>query len=292
MANSTRRTEPDHNETGWPTGVPYIIGNEGCERFSFYGMKSILQVHLTGLFVTAGMMGTAGEAHAQEIVHLFIAGVYAFPMIGAIIADRLWGKYNTIIILSLVYCAGHAVLAFSDDTIEGMYLGLALIAIGSGGIKPCVSANVGDQFGRGNWHLVTKVFQAFYWIINFGSFFATLMIPWLKAEYGASVAFGIPGILMFIATVWFWMGRDKFVHVPPKPGGNLGIYDTVGSSLLFMGFIGLPLFFTARNSTSVFWIFVVGCIASGLLIFNHRQSISPDDGFLAVMLVNLKGLLS
>ena len=284
MAAYTPKLKPDHTETGWPAGVPYIIGNEGCERFSFYGMKSILQVHLTALFVIAGIGNeVAAEEHAQEVVHLFIAGVYAFPMIGAIISDRLLGKYHTIMALSLVYCLGHLVLAIGENSITGMYIGLGLIAVGSGGIKPCVSAHVGDQFGKGNWHLVSKVFQAFYFIINFGSFFATLAIPWLKVNYGTSVAFGIPGILMFIATIWFWMGRKTFVHVQPKPGGKTGIYDAVSGSLLFMGFIGLPMFFTSILSTGVFWATMAGCIIAGLILFNQRQKIEADDGFLAIM---------
>lgn len=284
------KTAPDHDAKGWPAGVPFIIGNEGCERFSFYGMKSILQVHLTALYVATGMAGDLSETHAQEMVHLFIAGVYAFPMIGAILADRLWGKYPTIFWLSLVYCAGHAVLAVGENSLGGMALGLGLIAIGSGGIKPCVSANVGDQFGKGNWHLVTKVFQAFYFIINFGSFFATLAIPWLKQTYGTSVAFGVPGVLMFIATIVFWLGRDKFVHVPAKPGGKLGLYDTLSSSLLFLGLIGLPLFFTDILPLWAFALGVVVLTAVGLALFSARQKIERDDGFLAVMIEALGDL--
>jgi len=292
MSTKQWATAPDHTQTGWPKGVPYIIGNEGCERFSFYGMKSILQVHLTSLFVLTAASDKIAQTHAQEMVHLFIAGVYAFPMIGALIADRLWGKYNTIIWLSLVYCAGHAVLAVGEDSLMGMYIGLGLIAIGSGGIKPCVSANVGDQFGKGNWHLVTKVFQAFYFIINFGSFFATLMIPWLKANYGTSVAFGIPGILMFIATIWFWMGRNKFVHVPAKPGGKLGIYDAVSSSALFLGFIGLPLFFTSILGTGALLGAMALSIGIGLAVFSARQKIEQDDGFLAVTIYSVQQWMS
>ncbi len=237
MAASKYMTSPDPKETGWPRGVPYIIGNEGCERFSFYGMKSILQVHLTALFIAAGLNeGSLAEEHAQEIVHLFVAGVYAFPMIGAIISDRLLGKYQTIIWLSLVYCLGHFVLAIGENTIVGMWIGLSLIAVGSGGIKPCVSANVGDQFGAGNWHLVTKVFQAFYFIINFGSFFATAAIPWIRNweqqfdwgftigghEFSTSLAFGLPGILMFIATVLFWMGAGCLFTCRRIPAGRWG----------------------------------------------------------------------
>tara|TARA_R110002072_G_scaffold303123_1_gene494673 strand:- start:84856 stop:86502 length:1647 start_codon:yes stop_codon:yes gene_type:complete len=284
-------TAPDPNETGWPKGVKYIIGNEGCERFSFYGMKSILQVHLTTLFVAAGMYREIGSENAQEMVHLFVAGVYAFPMIGAIIADRLLGKYHTIIWLSLVYCLGHFVLAIAENSIGGMWLGLGLIAIGSGGIKPCVSAHVGDQFGKGNWKLVDKVFQAFYFIINFGSFFSTLMIPWVKEEIGTSVAFGIPGVLMFLATIMFWMGRKVFVHVPPHPGGRTGLLDAFGATLLFMGFIGLPLFAWGVLSFSANVFLTVSSILIGLWVFEERQAIKQDDGFLAVMFCAVESLL-
>lgn len=292
MADSKYLTAPDPNETGWPKGVPYIIGNEGCERFSFYGMKSILQVHLTALFAMTGMMEVTAEEHAQEMVHMFVAGVYALPMIGAIISDRLLGKYHTILWLSIVYCLGHAVLAVGENSIGGMWLGLALISIGSGGIKPCVSAHVGDQFGKGNWNLVEKVFQAFYFIINFGSFFATLAIPYTRAAFGTSVAFAIPGILMFIATVFFWMGRREFVHVPPNPGGHTGLLDALGSTLLFMGAIGLPLFFWGVLPTSLYLILTLFCLVLGLWIFYERQAIQEDDGFLAVMLHSIEATLS
>jgi POT family proton-dependent oligopeptide transporter len=295
-------TAPDPNETGWPKGVKYIIGNEGCERFSFYGMKSILQVHLTTLFVAGGMYEQLGEENAQEMVHLFVAGVYAFPMIGAIIADRLLGKYHTILWLSLVYCLGHLVLSIGENSIGGMAIGLGLIAIGSGGIKPCVSAHVGDQFGKGNWNLVGRVFQAFYFIINFGSFFATLMIPFIRSnpdkiwilrdhpEYATSVAFAIPGILMFLATIAFWMGRHVFVHVPPHPGGKVGLLDSIGATLLFMGFIGLPLFGWGVLSFSTNVVLTLSSVLIGLWVFEERQAIEQDDGFLAVMFHSVEAL--
>ncbi len=112
MASAKYLTAPDPNERGWPKGVKYIIGNEGCERFSYYGMRSVLQVHLTALAVaqTHGAK-LESEQHAQEMVHLFMAGVYAFPIIGAVLADRLLGKDRTILWLSLVYCLGNLVLS-------------------------------------------------------------------------------------------------------------------------------------------------------------------------------------
>jgi POT family proton-dependent oligopeptide transporter len=300
-------TAPDPNQRGWPAGVPYIIGNEGCERFSFYGMKSILQVHLTALFVVQGLQSQAAEERGQELVHLFVAGVYAFPIIGAIVSDRLLGKYRTIVGLSLVYCLGHFVLAVAENTLQGMVVGLTLIAIGSGGIKPCVSANVGDQFGAGNWHLVAKIFQAFYFIINFGSFFATLAIPAIRAweqehlhwsmtiaghEFVTSLAFGLPGLLMLIATIMFWMGRNLFVHVPPSPGGELGLLDTLSGSMLFVGLIGLPLFFWDHLSLPVLLASAAGSTAAGFAIFLVRQRIQQDNGFLAVLIYSVGAWIS
>ncbi|MFN7130512.1 MAG: POT family MFS transporter [Myxococcales bacterium] len=275
------RTSPDHENTGWPPGVPYIIGNEACERFSFYGMKAILFVYMASLFQTLGMSEANAKALATERVHLFIAGVYAFPMIGALVADRLLGKYRTILYLSLVYCAGHAALAIFEGQELGLYLGLGLIAVGSGGIKPCVSANVGDQFTAANGHLVKRVFQWFYFIINFGSFFSTLLTPWLYDRFGPSVAFGIPGVLMGIATLVFWLGRDKFVKIPPKPGGKLGLLDAAASIALFM--VPGSLFFTAAAPLAVKLGVAAASGALWLVLFKARKSIAEDTGFLSTM---------
>ena len=101
-------------------------------------------------------------------------GVYLFPLLGGWLSDRFFGKYNTVIWFSLVYCAGHGCLALFDDQRTGFYTGLFLIALGSGGIKPLVAAFVGDQFDKHNKHLAKVVYDAFYWIINFGSLFASI----------------------------------------------------------------------------------------------------------------------
>jgi len=213
--------------TGMPSGIPFIVGNEAAERFSFYGMKTILVVFMTHyLRSTAGQPDFMSETESREWLHLFVASAYFFPVIGGLVADAFLGKYLTILLLSLVYCAGHLCLALMDMPPQflsatlaprgWLLAGLALIAIGSGGIKPCVSAHVGDQFGRSNRHLLERVFGWFYFAINFGSFFSTLLTPWLLAHHGPGWAFGVPGILMAIATVVFWAGRNRFVHVPPR----------------------------------------------------------------------------
>ena len=141
------------------------------------------------------------EGIAKDVFHSFVIGVYFFPLLGGWLSDRFFGKYNTVLWFSLIYCAGHACLAMFEDNRNGFYTGLFLIALGSGGIKPLVVSFVGDQFTRRNKHLAKIVFDFFYWTINFGSFFASLLMPLFLRNYGPAVAFGIPGILMFIATL-------------------------------------------------------------------------------------------
>lgn len=208
------KTKPNSSDS-LPTGIPYIVGNEAAERFSYYGMRAILVIFMTQYLVDAsGQPDVMSENEAQGYFHLFASAVYLMPLFGALLADGLLGKYRTIIYLSLIYCLGHFSLAI-DDTRLGLLVGQGLIAIGSGGIKPCVSANVGDQFGVNNRHLVGKVFSWFYFSINLGAFTSMLIIPWLLHHYGSSVAFAVPGLLMLLATLTFWAGRYRYVHVPP-----------------------------------------------------------------------------
>ncbi|MBF5041478.1 POT family MFS transporter [Aggregicoccus sp. 17bor-14] len=216
----------------FPPQIPFIIGNEACERFSFYGMRAVLTIFLADYLLreTVGP-GEDRAAIAKSHFHLFMFGVYWFPLVGGWLADRVFGKFKVIFWLSLVYCLGHACLAFFEDVPTGFYLGLLLIAVGSGGIKPCVAAMVGDQFTEANKHLINKVFSVFYWSINLGSFFAALFIPAVLAKWGPAVAFGIPGVLMLLATIIFWAGRRHYVVVPPTRHDPHSFLRVVGSAL-------------------------------------------------------------
>ncbi|MEZ6067528.1 MAG: POT family MFS transporter [Planctomycetaceae bacterium] len=252
--------------TGMPPGVPYIVGNEAAERFSFYGMKAILTVFMTEhLLDMQGRPAYMGDAAAKEWLHYFGSAVYFFPVLGAIVADALFGKYHTILVLSIVYCIGHGVLALMDvplmvglspQTLLG--IGLALIAIGGGGIKPCVSAHVGDQFGRANQHLLSKVFGWFYFAINFGAMFSTIITPILLQRAGPGWAFGVPGILMTLATIIFWMGRNTFVHVPPAGQGFFKeTFSWVGmKSLLNLVplYLFVAMFWALFDQTASAWV--------------------------------------
>ena len=213
MADAPYLTAPVKSKE-LPKGIPYIIGNEAAERYSFYGMKAILVIFMTKYLMDSdGARAPMSETEATTWFHLFNSAVYFTPLLGAIVADAFFGKYKTIISLSIVYCLGHLALAL-DETRLGLAVGLTLIAIGAGGIKPCVSAHVGDQFGKSNGHLLTKIFGWFYFSINLGAFASQIMTPVLLDRFGPHIAFGVPGGLMLLATIVFWMGRREFVHIP------------------------------------------------------------------------------
>jgi POT family proton-dependent oligopeptide transporter len=273
---------------GMPPGIPYIIGNEAAERFSFYGMRGILAVFMTSyLHLMDGTVGKAmSEAKARENFHEFASWVYFTPLIGALIADVFLGKYRTILLLSIVYCLGHAALACMGTAgMSGWWLfsGLLLITIGGGGIKPCVSAHVGDQFGKKNHHLITKVYNWFYFSINFGSFFSAILTPWLLKYYGPHWAFGVPGVLMVIATIMFWMGRNKFIHIPPS---GMQFFRDIASKegLIAVGkliplFLFIAMFWSLYDQSGSAW--VIQAESLDLHIFGREveasqvQSINP-----------------
>jgi POT family proton-dependent oligopeptide transporter len=145
-----------------------------------------------------------------------------------------------------------------DDTRTGLLVGQSLIALGAGGIKPCVSAHVGDQFGASNQHYLSRVFSWFYLAINLGAFVSMLLIPWLLKHYGSSVAFGFPGLLMLLATVIFWSGRHRFVHIPP--GGMRFVREVLsGEGLRCLGklsgiYLFIAMFWALFDQNGSSWV--------------------------------------
>ncbi len=218
-----------------PPGIPFIVVNEAAERFCYYGVNGILVVFMTHHLRDAqGQPAVMHQEQAEAAYHWFVSCVYFLPVLGAFLADAVLGKYRTILLLSLVYCLGNLALSL-DVTRSGLAVGLVLIALGSGGIKPCVSANVGDQFGAANERLLPRVFTWFYFAINIGSALATIAIPEVLERWGARWAFGLPGIFMALATFIFWLGRRRYVHVAPVGLGPLFAELARGENLKALG---------------------------------------------------------
>ena len=312
----------------WPPQIKFIVGNEACERFSYYGMRSILAGHITGTVLKGGLGQNADTS--TEIIHTFVFANYFMPLLGAWLSDKIIGRYHTILWVSLFYCTGHGVLACSDFAggVHGrmlcLFIGLALIAFGSGGIKPCVSAFMGDQFKPEQSHLLQKAYGAFYWAINFGSFFSFLVIPWVKDRHGYSLAFGVPGILMALATFIFWLGTRHYVRVPPNRATRTAGFFKVFVHALFRRrepgrgfwdaardrfsdreisaaqsvppilciFALVPVFWSLFDQTNSTWVLQGGkMIPAGILGFNigaeEMQSMNPLIVMLLVPLFTL-----
>ncbi|HTA30729.1 MAG TPA: POT family MFS transporter [Candidatus Cybelea sp.] len=248
---ATPRSQSEPQDGRYPSQIKYIIGNEACERFSYYGMVGILELYLTQQMKISGPEATTTQ-------HLFGTAVYLLPLAGGWLADRWLGRYWTILIISLFYCLGHGSLAISEGSWMGLYVGLALIAVGAGGIKPCVSSFVGDQFKPSQHHLLTNAYGWFYWAINLGSAAAFLLISPIRHRWGYGWAFGVPGIAMGLATFIFWLGRKQYVRQPTQRevGRTAAEASADRKSLLRIAlvFLPVPMFWALFNQTSSTWV--------------------------------------
>lgn len=222
--DNQNNVEEQQEKVKYPKSVFFIISNEFCERFSYYGMRTVLSLYLFN------MLGYS-ESTSTIIYHVFSSLVYFFPLIGAIISDSWLGKFNTILYLSIIYSLGQVILSLSAATPIGLpakefsILGLVLIALGTGGIKPCVSAFGGDQFVLPQQEKqLAMFFSLFYFSINTGSLISTILTPVIRKTecFGGDcyfVAFLVPAILMITSIVVFVFGKRMYKMVNPK--GNL-----------------------------------------------------------------------
>eukprot|EP00102_Acyrthosiphon_pisum_P018742 XP_016655952.1 PREDICTED: peptide transporter family 2-like isoform X1 [Acyrthosiphon pisum] len=219
----------DQNEKlKYPKCIWLIVLNELCERFTYYGMRTVLVLYLTTILKFNGDDSTI-------IYHSFVFLAYFMPLPGAILADSYWGKFKTIMCLSAVYALGNIVL--TGSSMADMFgldvqkiialLGLFLISVGTGGIKPCVFTFGGDQFRlpeqeKQLLHYTTK----FTFAINVGALFSTFLTPELRQSVHClgrdtcfPLAFGVPAVLMLAAIVIFVSGKN--VYVKKKPEHNV-----------------------------------------------------------------------
>lgn len=193
----------------------FIVGNEFCERFSYYGLRTILLVYLSEEL-------QLNEDVSTSLYHAFVVACYFFPMLGGHIADTYWGKFKTIVVLSGVYCSGSTLMSVTAvptvlDAVGlwGVCSALLLVAIGTGGIKPCVSAFGGDQYQPHQAAQQATFFSIFYFSINVGSMMSTIVTPIVKERFSYAAAFALPAALLVAATLIFISGSSRYVKVPP-----------------------------------------------------------------------------
>ncbi|XP_063790117.1 solute carrier family 15 member 2 [Pseudophryne corroboree] len=224
--------------TNYPLSIMFIIVNEFCERFSYYGMKAVLTLYFLNYLHWDENLSTT-------VYHAFSGLCYFTPIIGAPIADAWLGKFNTIFWLSILYVIGHVIksvgaiptIGNTDVHVALSMIGLIAIAIGTGGIKPCVAAFGGDQFEEHQAKERSKFFSIFYLSINAGSLISTLVTPVLRGGvqcFGTdcyALAFGVPAALMFVALIVFVSGSGMYKKYPPQGNILASVFKCIGYAI-------------------------------------------------------------
>ena len=199
-----------------PRGFFFLFAGEFAERFSYYGMRAILPLYL------ADHLGL-GEARGGLYYTVFIGLCYFLPLVGGFIADNYLGKYWTIVGFSIPYVAGQFLVGFESQYI--MFAALALLAMGSGVIKPNISTLMGltyDQQRPGQDKLRSNAFQYFYMSINIGAVISQTIVPIVRTQTDSYfIAFCVPAVFMIFAPGFFAAGKKYYAvevvnrHRPP-----------------------------------------------------------------------------
>lgn len=202
----------------YPRGVLALSSIEVWERFSFYTMQSILVLYAAAT-VTKGGLGWS-EADALRLTGIYGALVYASPLLGGVIADKLLGRKLAVFLGSVIMMCGHAALAF--DTIFMLYLGLGLLVVGCGLMKPSISAMVGEFYARHDEANKESGFAIFYMSINIGGLFGPLVAGVVAEKYSYSAAFGMAAFGLAVAIINFIICRNRSLKtVGNKPTKKL-----------------------------------------------------------------------
>ncbi|KAM6546688.1 hypothetical protein CsatB_027424 [Cannabis sativa] len=220
--------------TGNWKACPFILGTECCERLAYYGISTNLVTYLTKKL-------HEGNVSAARNVTTWGGTCYLTPLIGAIMADAYWGRYWTIGVFSTIYFIGMCVLTISASVpalkppecvgsvcpvaspaqYGVFFVGLYMIALGTGGIKPCVSSFGADQFDDTDSKERVKkgsFFNWFYFSINIGALISSSLLVYIQDNAGWGLGFGIPALFMGIAIASFFAGTP--IYRFQKPGGS------------------------------------------------------------------------
>ncbi|GMT35285.1 hypothetical protein PFISCL1PPCAC_26582, partial [Pristionchus fissidentatus] len=165
----------------WPKTTLCIVSSEFCERYSYFGFRTVLT------FYILNVLKFSGEA-TTIFFNSYTILCYLTPLLGSVIADGYIGKFWTIAVVSVFYAIGQIMLAVSSTQNFTSSLhpwlditSLVIIGFGTGGIKPCVSAFGADQFDKGQDKMISVYFSMFYFSINAGSMISTFVSPIFRA---------------------------------------------------------------------------------------------------------------
>jgi POT family proton-dependent oligopeptide transporter len=195
---------------GHPRGLATLFFLEMWERYSYYGMRALLFLYMVGSTQRPGL--GFDEAHAGSIYGWYTSMVYALGLAGGFIADRWLGHYRSVLFGGIIIAFGHFSMAVPH--LNFFYLGLVLIVIGTGLLKPNASTLVGSLYKKDDPRRDAG-FSIFYMGINFGAFFAPLITGWLGQKYNWHLGFAAAGVGMVIGVIQYMAGKKYLVPAEP-----------------------------------------------------------------------------
>lgn len=189
---------------GHPRGLSTLFFTEMWERFSFYGLRAILFLYMTESLAKGGL--AFDRPYAGLIMGTYTSGVYWTPLLGGWLADKWLGARRAVLVGGIIIACGHFSMAVR--TMPNFYLGLALIALGTGFLKPNVSTMVGDLYEEGDARRDAG-FSIFYMGINLGALLAPLVVGYLGQRVEWHYGFGAAGVFMVIGLIQYVLGRNR-----------------------------------------------------------------------------------
>lgn len=213
---------------GHPSGLFVLFFTEMWERFSYYGMRALLV-----LFLTASLLdeGWGWERADALILYGWYTGlVYLTPIFGGLIADKLLGYRNAIVLGALIMTIGHASMALEVFADFFFFIGLLCLIIGNGLFKPNISSIVGQLY-KTQGKEKDAGYTIFYMGINAGAFLGILLCGYIGEKIGWHWGFGLAGIFMFLGMLQFHYAQKIFGNIGLKPKRTEDVEDTLEDAL-------------------------------------------------------------
>jgi len=205
---------------GHPRGLATLFFTEMWERFSYYGMRAILVLSMVAMVEGENPgLGISKEV-ALAIYGLYTASVYLSGLPGGWIADRLIGQRNAVFWGGVIIAAGHFTMAL--NTKASFFIGLVLIALGTGLLKPNISAIVGGLYADADSARKDAGYSLFYMGINLGSFIGKLLCGWLGEQVGWHWGFGAAGVFMVLGLIQYKLTERHLgdIGIAPVSSGD------------------------------------------------------------------------
>jgi POT family proton-dependent oligopeptide transporter len=197
---------------GHPAGLFVLFFTEMWERFSFYGMRSLLILFLTASYTDGGWEWT--RENASALFGSYVGLVYLSTMLGGYFADKVIGFRWAVVVGATLMTLGHASMAV--ETEFSIYLGLVLLVFGNGFFKPNMTSIVSEMY-TDRPEKKDGAYTLFYMGVNAGAFFGILLCGYLGEKVGWTYGFGLAGIFMFFGMLQFWLSQDIFGDIGLKP---------------------------------------------------------------------------